>query len=52
MGVISNLRGTLKRIRDFDPERAYLNESTSLIDLEFRQREVDRGRFRRRQWPY
>lgn len=52
MGVISNLRSTIKRLRDFNPERAYLEEATSLVDLETRQREVDRGRFRQRQWPY
>ena len=52
MGIISNLRQTIKRYRDFSPERAYLEEATSLVDLEARQREIDRGRFRRPQWPY
>lgn len=31
-----------------DPERAYLDGATSLVDLEMRQREIDSGRFRRR----
>lgn len=28
-------------------EEKYLNESTSIIDLEYRQRQVDRGLFRK-----
>jgi hypothetical protein len=31
-----------------DRERAYLEDSASAYDLELRQREIDRGRFRRR----
>jgi hypothetical protein len=46
MGLIQNLRIALRR-RAHDPERAYLNEATSAVDLEMRQREIDRGRFRR-----
>jgi hypothetical protein len=52
MGIISRTRAVLGRIRTFDPETAYLNESTSLVDLESRQREIDRGKFKQRNWPY
>lgn len=33
--------------RTADLERAYLNGSVSLVDLERRQREIDQGLFRR-----
>jgi hypothetical protein len=33
-------------------ERAYLNASANHYDLEMRQREIDRGLFRRRTYPY
>lgn len=46
MGLIQNLKAALRRT-PFDPELAYLNESTSRVDLEMRQREIDRGKFRR-----
>jgi hypothetical protein len=52
MGLVSNFRNAIQRRRNFNPENAYLEESTSLIDLEARQREIDRGRFRQRKWPY
>jgi len=52
MGLVSNVRNAIQRHRQFDPERAYLEEATSVIDLEARQREIDRGRFRKRNWPY
>lgn len=52
MGIISRVRGAVDRYRHFDPERAYLEQATSLVDLEMRQREVDRGKFRKRTWPY
>ena len=44
-----NLRHHLRRlvVRTRDREESYLNEATSLADLEIRQREIDRGRFRR-----
>jgi Protein of unknown function (DUF3563) len=32
---------------DQERELAYLNGATSLVDLEYRQREIDRGRLRR-----
>ena len=52
MGILSRTRAALQRARKFDPEQAYLEESTSLADLENRQREIDPGKFKRRNWPY
>jgi hypothetical protein len=52
MGIIAKARAAIDKARNFDPERAYLEAATSLTDLESRQREIDRGRFRRRNWPY
>jgi hypothetical protein len=46
MGLIQNLKAALRR-GQFDPELAYLNQATSQVDLEMRQREIDRGKFRR-----
>ena len=46
MGILSDLKAALAR-RRFDPERAYIDEATSCADLELRQREIDRGRFRK-----
>ncbi len=43
MGIISRVRSAVDRYRNFDPERAYLEQATSMIDLEMRQREVDKG---------
>lgn len=37
------VRGKTTQEREFD----YLNASVSRVDLEFRQREVDRGMFRK-----
>jgi hypothetical protein len=48
MGIISRARDAFGRIRNFDPELAYLEESTSITDLERRQKEIDRGRFKQR----
>ena len=31
-----------------DRESAYLNDATSIVDLEMRMREIDRGKFRNR----
>ena len=52
MGIISRTRAAIGRVRNFDPETAYLNEATTLVDLESRMREIDRGKFKRRGWPY
>ena len=46
MGLIQNLRSRLRLPSRGDAELVYLNESSSPIDLEMRQREIDRGRFR------
>ena len=46
MGIIAKARAAIGKARNFDPEQAYLEESTSLVDLERRQKEIDRGRFR------
>jgi hypothetical protein len=47
MGLIQNLRSRLRLATRAEAEQSYLNGSTSAIDLEMRQREIDRGRFRR-----
>lgn len=53
MGIISKARAAIKRYREFDPEQAYLEQATSIIDLESRQREIDRGKFRKRpNWQF
>lgn len=51
------MKNYLNRIRDFinhDPvkgrEEAYLNEAGSVLDLEYRQRQIDRGMFRKRSY--
>ena len=46
MGLMSNLRAALKVRTRAEQERDYLDQSTSVIDLEMRQREIDRGKFR------
>ena len=46
MGIMSNLRAALRGRTREDIEFDYLNQSTSQVDLEIRQREIDRGRFR------
>ncbi|MGN6157496.1 MAG: DUF3563 family protein [Devosia sp.] len=46
MGLISNLKSVLRSQSRAQLEEAYLAQSTSQIDLEMRQREIDRGRFR------
>lgn len=47
-GSITKLRNAIREMRAYDPEMAYLNEATSRVDLERRQRDIDTGRFRRR----
>jgi hypothetical protein len=46
MGLMKSLKTALGRRSRVDAELAYLNESMSRSDLEMRQREIDRGRFR------
>lgn len=33
-------------------ENDYLNEAVSIVDLESRQRQIDRGQFRQRHYPF
>ncbi|WP_153003791.1 DUF3563 family protein [Aureimonas ureilytica] len=47
MKFTARLREALRPARQSDREAAYLNEATSLVDLEGRQREIDRGRYGR-----
>ena len=46
MGLINNLKSVLLGPSRAEVELDYLNQSLSRVDLEMRQREVDRGRFR------
>ncbi|MEP7240699.1 MAG: DUF3563 domain-containing protein [Devosia sp.] len=46
MGVFKDIRTALRSRSREDIELDYLNGSSSLVDLELRQREVDKGRFR------
>lgn len=46
MGLIDTLKSALRTPSRREAELGYLNEATSLVDLEMREREVDRGRFR------
>ena len=46
MGLMTNLKSALRGRTREELELEYLNQSTSTVDLEIRQREVDRGRFR------
>ncbi len=50
MGLIDTLRARLKPRSRAELELDYLNQSMSQIDLEHRQREIERGLFRSR--PY
>jgi hypothetical protein len=47
MGIIDTFKRAFAVRNRRDPELAYLEEATSLVDLELRHREIDRGRFRR-----
>jgi hypothetical protein len=51
MGIFTQLRGAVARPARKSPEHAYLEGATSQVDLEMRQREIDRGRFLARR-PY
>jgi hypothetical protein len=51
------MKNYLNRIREFIVhdhakvrEEAYLNEAGSIIDLEYRQRQIDRGIFRQKNY--
>jgi hypothetical protein len=43
---MDSLKSVIRRRVRGDAELAYLNEAMSVTDLEMRQREIDRGRFR------
>lgn len=45
--MFTTLKKALRSISASERESAYLNEAGDRIDLELRQREVDRGLFRR-----
>ena len=45
--MFANLKKALRSVSASEREVAYLNEAGDRIDLELRQREVDRGLFRR-----
>jgi hypothetical protein len=47
MGLIDNLASRLRARSRAELELDYLNEATSPVDVELRQREIDRGRFRK-----
>jgi hypothetical protein len=47
MGLIQNLKDALRSRSRNEVELDYLNGATSTVDLELRQREIDRGKFRR-----
>ncbi len=47
MKLFDRVRAATKTVTAAQLELDYLNASTSTIDLEMRQREIDRGRFRR-----
>ncbi|WP_156386616.1 DUF3563 domain-containing protein [Aureimonas sp. Leaf454] len=48
MNLIQKLRSALGEDRATRMELDYLNEAVSIVDLESRQRQIDRGRFRKR----
>jgi hypothetical protein len=47
-GYVSKMASKLRGPSVQEREMAYLNGSTDRIDLEYRQRQVDRGMFRNR----
>ena len=44
MNLTHSLKNAFRSVR-VDPAERYLNEATSLLDLEQREREISRGRF-------
>jgi hypothetical protein len=48
-GYVTKLAKTLRGPSIEEREMAYLNQSVDRVDLEFRQRQVERGMFRRNQ---
>lgn len=47
-GYVSKLASKLRGPTTEERELAYLNASTDRVDLEYRQRQIDRGLFRGR----
>lgn len=47
MGLIQNFKDAFRARSRSELELDYLNTATSRVDLEMRQREIDRGKFRR-----
>jgi hypothetical protein len=47
-GYVSKIASKLRGPSIQDRELAYLNGSTDRVDLEYRQRQIDRGMFRNR----
>lgn len=45
--MFANLKKALRSVSVNEREAAYLNEAGDRLDLELRQREIDRGMFRR-----
>ncbi len=52
MSITRRLRAALRAPSPEARALAYLNESTSIADLERREREIDAGRFRRDRYPF
>lgn len=52
MNITRRVRDALRAQGPEARALAYLNESTSIADLERREREIDAGRFRRTRFPY
>ncbi|MQT11975.1 DUF3563 domain-containing protein [Segnochrobactrum spirostomi] len=50
--VTHRLAAAWKRFNAYSPELDYLNAAGDRIDLESRQREIDRGRFQSRPFGY
>jgi hypothetical protein len=50
--LAKRISDAMRRAREFDPEYDYLAEAMDLVDLERRQREIDRGLFRRSPFSY
>ena len=46
MGILDTVKDAFSGRNRRDPETLYLEEATSLVDLELRHREIARGRFK------
>ncbi|NDV86322.1 hypothetical protein GTW51_06360 [Aurantimonas aggregata] len=52
MTITNTIRGLFRSNHRRDVVRDYLDQSISLADLERRQREIDSGRFRAKNYPF